>query len=156
MKDSQFNLGILSAKGVGMPQNLEEAYKWFALVAKTGDKDAAEKRDEIANALRPEQLEKARAATELWRAKDVDAEANTVEIPDSWGESQDTTAGIDLQQAVRDIQGILNKNGYDAGPADGLMGRRTQTAIAAFQADNGMPATGEVDEPLVRALLTRR
>src|SRR6185312_2655993 len=59
VKDSQFNLGILAAKGVGMKQNLEEAYKWFALVAKTGDKDAASKRDEIANALRPEQLERA-------------------------------------------------------------------------------------------------
>ena len=56
VKDSQFNLGILAAKGVGMPQNLEESYKWFALVAKTGDRDAATKRDEIANALRPEQL----------------------------------------------------------------------------------------------------
>jgi localization factor PodJL len=156
VKDSQFNLGILSAKGVGMPQNLEEAYKWFALVAKTGDKDASDKRDEIANALRPEQLEKARAAAELWRARDVEAEANTVDVPDSWNESQDTTAGIDLKQAVQDIQAILNKNGYDAGPADGLMGRRTQSAIAAFQTDNGMAATGEVDEPLVRALLAKR
>ncbi|TIW51278.1 MAG: sel1 repeat family protein, partial [Mesorhizobium sp.] len=69
VKDSQFNLGILAAKGVGMKQNLEESYKWFALVAKTGDKDASAKRDEIANALRPEQLERARAATELWKAK---------------------------------------------------------------------------------------
>src|SRR5690606_34223392 len=64
VRDSQFNLGILSAKGVGMEQNLQEAYKWFALVAKAGDKDAAEKRDEIARALRPEQLETARAAAE--------------------------------------------------------------------------------------------
>jgi len=47
-----------------MPQNLEESYKWFALVAKTGDKDAAAKRDEVANSLRPEQLQKARATAE--------------------------------------------------------------------------------------------
>ena len=84
VKDSQFNLGILSAKGVGMPQSLEESYKWFALVAKTGDRDAATKRDEIANALRPEQLERARAAAELWKAKPVDAETNSVDIPESW------------------------------------------------------------------------
>ena len=156
VKDSQFNMGILAAKGVGVQQNLEESYKWFALVAKSGDKDAAMKRDEIANALRPDQLERARAATELWRAKDVDPEANSVEIPDSWSESADTTASIDLKQALRDIQQILNSNGYDAGPADGVMGRRTQTAIAAFQADNGMTATGQIDEPLVRALLAKR
>lgn len=153
--DSQFNLGILSAKGVGMPQNLEEAYKWLALVAETGDKDAAAKRDEIAKELTPEQLENARAAAELWRAKPVKAEANTVDIPPSWRDSADTTAGIDMRQAVRNIQTILNKNGYDAGPADGIMGAKTKSAIAAFQGDNGMPATGEVDEPLVRALLER-
>ena len=67
-----------------MPQSLEESYKWFALVAKTGDKDAAAKRDEIANSLRPEQLERARAATELWKPKLLDPEANMVDIPDAW------------------------------------------------------------------------
>jgi len=86
VKDSQFNLGILAAKGVGMKQNLEESYKWFALVANTGDKDAATKRDEIANALRPEQLERARAATELWKAKPLDPAANSADIPESWQE----------------------------------------------------------------------
>ena len=160
VRDSQFNLGILSAKGVGVAQNLQEAYKWFALVAKSGDKDAADKRDEVARALRPEQLETARAAAELWRAKTLDPEANTVEIPESWGESRETTASVsknvDMRAAVRNIQQILNKNGYDAGGADGLMGQRTKAAIAAFQKDNGMAATGEVDEKLVRALLDRR
>lgn len=157
VRDSQFNLGILAAKGVGMEQNLEEAYKWFALVAKAGDKDAAEKRDEVANALRPEQLEKARAAADLWQAKAVDAEANTVEIPESWSESADTTASIgDMRLAIRNIQRILNQSGYDAGAEDGMMGDRTKRAIAAFQGDNGMAPTGEIDEKLVRALLERR
>ncbi len=156
VQDSQFNLGILAAKGVGMQQNLEEAYKWFALVAKAGDKDAAAKRDEVAKALRPEQLENARAAVELWRAKPVDAEANTVEVPDSWSEGEEVTASVDMKQAVRNIQTILNKNGYEAGSADGVMGAKTKAAIAAFQGDNGMKATGEVDEPTVRALLERR
>ena len=156
VKDSQFNLGILAAKGVGMPQSLEESYKWFALVAKTGDRDAATKRDEIANALRPEQLEQARAATELWKAKPVNAETNTVTIPDAWRESDAKTASVDMKQAVRNIQNILNKNGYDAGSADGMMGAKTKVAIAAFQKDNGMEATGEVDEKLVRKLLEKK
>jgi localization factor PodJL len=153
VKDSQFNLGILAAKGVGMPQNLEESYKWFALVAKTGDKDASAKRDEIANALRPEQLERARAATELWKAKPLDAASNSVEIPEAWQESQGATASVDMKKAVRNIQAILNKNGYDAGGADGVMGQKTKNAIAAFQKANGMDANGEIDEKVVRALL---
>ncbi|KAA3450385.1 peptidoglycan-binding protein [Mesorhizobium sp. SARCC-RB16n] len=157
VKDSQFNLGILAAKGVGMKQNLEESYKWFALVAKTGDKDAAAKRDEIANALRPEQLERARAATELWKAKPLNATANSVDIPESWQEgTPQTTAGIDMKKAVKNIQLILNKNGYDAGGADGVMGDKTKNAIIAFQTANNLPATGAVDEKLVKALLARK
>jgi localization factor PodJL len=156
VKDSQFNLGILAAKGVGMPQSLEESYKWFALVAKTGDKDAAAKRDEIANSLRPEQLQKARAAVELWKAKPVDTAANIVDIPDSWRESDAQTASIDMKQAVRNIQLILNKNGYDAGSPDGVMGARTKSAIADFQKANGMEPTGEVNEALVTALLKKK
>ncbi|MDP3899143.1 MAG: peptidoglycan-binding protein [Mesorhizobium sp.] len=156
VKDSQFNLGILSAKGVGVPQSLEESYKWFALVAKTGDKDAASKRDEVANALRPEQLQKARAATELWRPKAVVAEANDVTVPESWTESDAKTASVDMKQAIRNIQIILNKNGYDAGGADGVIGGKTKTAIAAFQQANGMEPTGEVTEELVRKLLEKK
>ncbi|TIV14525.1 MAG: peptidoglycan-binding protein, partial [Mesorhizobium sp.] len=157
VKDSQFNLGILAAKGVGMKQNLEESYKWFALVAKTGDKDASAKRDEIANALRPEQLERARAATELWKAKPLNAAANSADIPESWQDSTpQTTAGIDMKKAVKNIQLILNKNGYDAGGADGVMGGKTKTAIMAFQTDNKMTPTGEIDAPLVKALLAKK
>ena len=156
VKDSQFNLGILAAKGVGMQQNLEESYKWFALVAKSGDKDAATKRDEIANAMRPEQLERARGTVELWKPKSLDQAANTVDVPDAWRDVPTTTASIDMKKAVQNIQRILNKNGYDAGGADGIMGSKTKTAIMAFQSDNGMTATGDVDEKLVKALLARK
>jgi localization factor PodJL len=163
VKDSQFNLGILSAKGVGVPRNLEESYKWFALVAKTGDRDAAAKRDEIANAMRPEQLQRARAAVELWKAKPVDPETNAApQVPDAWRESGGTTASvdktnsIDMKKAIRNIQIILAKNGYDAGSADGVMGQKTKDAIVAFQAANGLDATGEINEPLVKKLLEKK
>ncbi len=156
VKDSQFNLGILSAKGVGMKQDLADSYKWFALVAKTGDKDAAAKRDEVAKALAPEQLEKARQTAELWTAKPLDPAANTVELPEGWQDAPTTTASVDMKKAVQNIQLILNKNGYAAGTADGIMGAKTKEAIMAFQGDNDMPRTGEVDEKLVDALLARK
>ncbi len=154
--DSQYNLGILAAKGIGVPQNLEESYKWFALAAKAGDSDGALKRDEIAKALRPEQLERARAALDLWKQKTVNAEANSVEIPETWQQSDDTTASIDMKKVVENLQRTLIRKGYDAGGADGVMGARTKAAIAAFQGDNGLAATGEVDEKLVRALYQRK
>ncbi|EKF20094.1 peptidoglycan-binding protein [Nitratireductor pacificus] len=155
VKDSQFNLGILTAKGMGMPQDLVEAYKWFALVARTGDKDALGKRDEIAATLGPDQLKQAQDKTELWKAKPVNPEANLVDIPESWRESGEVTASIDMKKAITNIQLILNQQGFDAGAADGVMGQKTKTAIAAFQKANGMQPTGEVDEVLVRALLER-
>ncbi|CAM5547190.1 localization factor PodJL [Aquamicrobium terrae] len=156
VKDSQFNLGILAAKGAGMPQDLVESYKWFALVAKAGDKDAADKRDEVAKALRPEQLERARAVTELWKAKPLDRVANDVDVPAAWQDTPTTIASADMKKAVQNIQHILNKNGYTAGGADGVMGDKTRKAIMAFQADNGLDATGEVDDRLVKALLARK
>ena len=61
-----------------------------------------------------------------------------------------------MKKAVRNIQAILNKNGYDAGNPDGVIGQQTKDAIKQFQTDNKMQATGEIDEKLVRALLDRK
>lgn len=61
-----------------------------------------------------------------------------------------------MKKAVRNIQAILNKNGYDAGQPDGVMGAKTKQAIASFQKANGMDATGEVNEEVVRKLLEKK
>ena len=62
---------------------------------------------------------------------------------------------VNMKKAIRNIQLILAKNGYDAGAPDGVMGGKTTKAIAAYQAANGMKSTGEVDEALVRSLLAK-
>lgn len=154
VKDSQFNLGILAAKGVGMKQNLEESYKWFALVAKQGDNDAASKRDEIAKALSPDQLKRAKETTALWQPKALDPASNSVAVPEAWQDAP--AAKVDMKKAVQNIQSILGKSGYEVGKPDGVMGQKTKDAIAAFQKDNAMAPTGEVDGPLVEALLARK
>ncbi|SMD19903.1 peptidoglycan-binding protein [Rhizobium sp. RU36D] len=153
--DSQFNLAILYARGNGVPQNLEASYKWFAIAAKDGDKDAAQKRDEVANSMRPEQLEKARAGVDSWKATPLDVDANAVNPPDEWAGTGVKTASVDMKKAVQNIQAILNRNGYDAGTADGVMGKKTVTAIKAFQTSVGQEPTGRVTDELVKALLER-
>ena len=105
--------------------------------------------------MRPEQLKRARATTELWKAKPVVAGANVVEIPEEWKTDGGQTANVDMKKAIRNIQAILNQNGYDAGAPDGSMGAKTKKAIAAYQKANGMPSTGEVDEVLVKSLLAK-
>ncbi|KAB2700330.1 peptidoglycan-binding protein [Ochrobactrum sp. Kaboul] len=156
VKDSQFNLGILAAKGLGIPVNLEESYKWFALAANSGDKDAAQKRDQIAEALKPEQLEQAKATVQSWKPKPLNEATNSIDVPDAWTETKPTTTGsVDMKKAVRNIQLILQKNGYDVGTADGVMGGKTRTAIASFQKANGLQPTGNVDQKLVQLLLQK-
>ncbi|MBV2185628.1 MAG: SEL1-like repeat protein [Rhizobium sp.] len=155
VSDSQFNLAILYARGNGVPQDLEEAYKWFALVAKEGDKDAAQKRDEVANAMKPDQLERARALVDLWKAKPLDVDANSANTPDEWVGKGLKTASVDMKKAIRNIQVILGKNGFDAGTPDGVMGEKTVSAIKAFQKSIGQEPTGQVTDKLVNELLAR-
>ena len=156
--DSQVNLGILAARGEGVTQDLAESYKWLALAAKAGDKDAGAKRDEVAGFMRPDQLQTARDAVDLWKVKPVDAAANAIETPDAWKTGGEMTAsasisGEDMKKAIRNIQAILNNNGYDAGTPDGIMGSRTRNAIIEFQKANGLLPSGEVDRALVDKLL---
>ncbi|MCJ8521231.1 localization factor PodJL [Pseudorhizobium tarimense] len=156
VSDSQFNLAILYARGNGTAQNLVDSYKWFAIAAKGGDQDAAQKRDEVAKAMRKEQLETARSAAESWSAKPLDPAANSVQLPDEWaGETPVKTSSIDMEKAIRNIQAILNKNGFDAGAPDGKMGQRTIGAIRAFQSSIGQEPTGKINDALVKELLAR-
>ena len=61
-----------------------------------------------------------------------------------------------MTRAVRNIQAILGKLGYDAGTPDGVVGGKTTAAIAAFQKQAGLTQNGKIDETLIRALLARR
>ncbi len=62
-----------------------------------------------------------------------------------------------MKKAVQNIQAILNKNGYEAGNPDGVMGGKTKSARSPqFQKDNGMEPTGEIDQTLVSTLLARK
>ncbi|MGV8938318.1 MAG: peptidoglycan-binding protein [Allorhizobium sp.] len=155
VSDSQFNLAILYARGNGVQPNLETSYKWFAIAAKNGDADAAQKRDEVANAMKPEQLAKARADVELWKATPLNADANSIEAPDEWAGKGVKTASVDMKRAIGNIQAILKKTGFDVGTPDGIMGAKTVAAIKAFQTSIGQKPTGQIDDALVTELLAR-
>jgi uncharacterized protein YecT (DUF1311 family) len=57
------------------------------------------------------------------------------------------------RDAIRQAQEGLNWRSYDAGVADGVMGSRTRQALAVFQRDHGLAATGEPDEQTMAALI---
>jgi localization factor PodJL len=83
--DSQYNLGILFARGIGVTRNLADSYKWFALAAVHGDKEAARKRDEIAASMDPSELAAASHAAETFKPAPQPPRAATVpEPPGGW------------------------------------------------------------------------
>ena len=53
---------------------------------------------------------------------------------------------------VRDIQAKLRERGFDSGPVDGLLGRRTCDAVKAYQKAAGMPVNGLLDPVLQNQL----
>jgi hypothetical protein len=55
---------------------------------------------------------------------------------------------------VKTAQTLLARLGYDPGPADGLLGSKTQAAVGAYQKDKGEPATGKISEDLLAKLNT--
>ena len=60
--------------------------------------------------------------------------------------------GLTPDRVVVDVQLQLRRDGYYAGPVDGVLGPMTRRAIANFQADHGLAITSTVDEPTIETL----
>jgi peptidoglycan hydrolase-like protein with peptidoglycan-binding domain len=46
---------------------------------------------------------------------------------------------------IREVQQSLTDKGFDAGPVDGVMGRRTRSGIREYQKSESLPITGRLD-----------
>ena len=57
--------------------------------------------------------------------------------------------------SVQGIQAALKANGHDPGPIDGVMGRRTQDALRAYQTEQHLKATGRIDQETLDKLGVR-
>ena len=78
LPDSQINLAILHQNGLGVPKDPVQAYKWLALAARTGDREALARINQARAQLSPAELATADAAASAWRARTPDAAANEV------------------------------------------------------------------------------
>ncbi|MEP3280130.1 MAG: peptidoglycan-binding protein [Stappiaceae bacterium] len=163
VRDSQYNLGILYARGLSVERNLEESYKWFALAAKQGDRDAGSKRDEIANAMTADMLTRAQLAVDSWKDVVLDEAVNSVPVDPAWVDKEERSASVERVEdndtgggpLVQKAQALLTELGYDPGPADGVPGPKTRSAIREFQETIGMPSNGQINADLVRELSSR-
>lgn len=154
LADSQFNIAVLYERGLGMTADPAKAYHWYAIAAKGGDKDAAAKRDEIGDTLSASALADARMKAETWQPEKADPVVNgDLSSKATWSSAAASTTSGGNNSVAR-AQKLLNELGYDAGPADGIMGPRTRDAIALFQSRAGVPASGQVSGELIGLLET--
>lgn len=56
---------------------------------------------------------------------------------------------------VRSVQEMLQREGLDVGPIDGILGPRTAAALREFQQQHGLARSGEPDEATLRELNKR-
>ena len=59
-------------------------------------------------------------------------------------------------EQIREAQRQLKEAGFDPGPIDGQLGHRTTEAIREYQKDNGLPQTGQLDEPTKELLMAQK
>lgn len=150
--DAQINLGILYADGRGVARDYVMAHMWSNLAA--ASLPAGEDRD---LAVRNRDLAAGRMTS--WQV------AEAQRLASAWKPSREAAGRGDLPRTrpvaasarqVREVQGRLAALGYDPGPADGVAGPRTRGAIRAFQADHGLPVTGEPSAALRAAVAEQR
>ncbi len=81
--------------------------------------------------------------------QDLQAQLDSVGQSVSGETSKGAKAGSILRVSgvtSQDLQRALQKAGYDPGPIDGTIGRKTKKAVKAFQKDRGLKADGIVGE----------
>lgn len=65
-------------------------------------------------------------------------------------QQQAAEAGIDTKQ----LQTLLGQRGFNPGPVDGVMGLKTQTALARWKQSIGLPATADITPEIWQQLVS--
>lgn len=136
-----YHLGRLFEQGLDGAPDLTAAAGWYRVAAEAGDAQAEEALARITPALEGE-------PTDNPPRVDVPIPESTPE-PVTPGTAQDLAV---TRQEIEEIQRLLSEHGYEPGPADGLMGPSTRTAIEAFERDNNLSISGEPSFSLLEAL----
>ncbi|MGA2435349.1 MAG: SEL1-like repeat protein, partial [Bryobacteraceae bacterium] len=60
-------LGLMYAKGQGVPQDYIQAHMWFNLAGASGNADAIKERDAIGSKMTPDQIAEAQRLAREWK-----------------------------------------------------------------------------------------
>jgi peptidoglycan hydrolase-like protein with peptidoglycan-binding domain len=94
---------------------------------------------------------------ETYGGKTINIDTNQVDVAPPVNRnftSYPTVRNGDRGAQVSAVQYLLNEDGRNAGPVDGVFGAQTQNAIEAFQAANGLTTDGVVGPHTWTALLS--
>jgi TPR repeat protein len=127
LAEAQYRMGLAYAAGAGAPQNFETSYMWFDLAARNGSPEAPKFRDALAPKLDAGALARGKARAAAWRPVAAEETAKRTDAP-----------------TVIFVQQTLDSLGYDAGPADGVVGARTKRALADYQRKQGISEEGQI------------
>lgn len=151
--DSQFNFVIFYVKGSGVVQDFVQFYKWFGIVVKDGDIDVVQKCDEVGKVFFFDQLIKVKVEVDGWKVVMVDDKVNVMIIFDVWVGKVQKINSVDMKKVIIYIQVMLNKNGFDVGKLDGVMGVKMVVVIKQFQFFVGQQVMGEINDVFVKELI---
>jgi localization factor PodJL len=76
LADSQYNLAVLFENGLGVTKSSERAFVWYALAAKSGDKEAARRRDVLEAQLTVAARDEALRTVKIFQPKRINAIVN--------------------------------------------------------------------------------
>lgn len=140
--DSLMTLGSFYKKGLGVKADKIEAYKWFSLAHSRGDIRAEKELNALKFNMSEDDIFHAEAAIAQWSQRAPNRASNLTEkeVAAFTGRIMPPFADALIYEA----QLLLNKLGYDVGPADGQIGPKTRDAVRAFQMKNGLEATGQI------------
>jgi TPR repeat protein len=123
--NAMYFLGVMYARGEGVGKNSAAALDWFRQASVNGF------------SVPPEQL----------------TMDGVIALGKGQSPKQASQPGSKHSPAtIRNVQEGLTRLGYNPGPVDGLMGKRTASAIQAFQQDVAMPVDGKVSDALMRRI----
>ena len=149
--DSQFNLAILFENGQGVEQSLPDAYFWYSVAGKQGDQTAAARISALEGQMSQSDVEAAKIRVASFSPVQINAAANGIFKDLPWSKTG-PTAAAQSKAEITEAQTLLTDMGFDIGPADGIMGERTRSAILGFQRANNLSETGQVNSALIERL----
>jgi localization factor PodJL len=141
LTDSQYNLGKLYEMGAGVTQNGAEAYKWYIIAGRAGDSEARISAERIRDELTADQRSGAERAASGFRAAAPNPSAQTR-----------LAGAASSDNAAAQAQRALSRLGYYQGPQDGRPSPALTGAVKAYQRDQGLRATGELDAQVTSRL----